>query len=252
MKDINLLINNGVNVNGSLELLGDIETYNDILNDFINGFEERMVKINTYKSSGELAKYAIDVHSLKSDSKYLGFTKLAELALNHELKSKEGDASYVNENYDSLVSEANRIYSLIKAYAGGEVTKEETSTGEKKILVADDSDVIRNIIIKMIGNKYKVIEASNGVDACNKITENVNDLEGLLLDLNMPETDGFSVLSFMKDNNLFMKIPVAIITGDDSKETIMKAFDYPIVDVLNKPFNENDVSRVILAMNNTK
>ncbi len=66
----------------------------------------------------------------------------------------------------------------------------------------------------------------------------------------MPESDGFNVLSFMKDNNLFMKISVAIITGDDSKETIMKAFDYPIVDVLNKPFNENDVNRVILAMNN--
>ena len=49
MKDINLLINGGVNVNGSLELLGDMDTYNDILSDFLKGYDERLNKIKTYK-----------------------------------------------------------------------------------------------------------------------------------------------------------------------------------------------------------
>ena len=60
------------------------------------------------------------------------------------------------------------------------------------------------------------------------------------------------VLEHLKANNLFAKIPVSIITGDDSRETVLKAFDYPIVDVLAKPFNESDVKRVITAMINFK
>ena len=49
-----------------------------------------------------MKNYAILAHAMKSDSKYLGFKKLAELALNHELKGKEDDSNYVNENYDEL------------------------------------------------------------------------------------------------------------------------------------------------------
>ncbi len=250
MKDINLLINSGVNVNGSLELLGDMDTYNDILSDFLNGYDERIGKIKAYKEAGEMPRYAIEVHALKSDSKYLGFTKLAELAYNHEMQSKANDVNYVNENYDSLIAEAERIHNLAKEYLGeGQNTEVQVSTGQKAILIADDSEIIRNIVTKMLGNEYRVIEATNGNEAVTKMSENLNDVVGLLLDLNMPEVDGFAVLSYMKENNLFLNIPVVIITGDDSKDTIMKAFEYPIVDVLNKPFNESDVQRVIMAMN---
>ncbi|MEG1310115.1 MAG: response regulator, partial [Bacilli bacterium] len=61
----------------------------------------------------------------------------------------------------------------------------------------------------------------------------------------MPNVDGFQVLEYFKNNNLFKKIPVSIITGDDSKEAIEKAFTYPIVDMLNKPFNEHDVKVIV-------
>ncbi len=305
MKDVNLLLTNGVNVNGSLELLGDIDTYNDILNDFLTGYDERMSKIKSYKETGEMPKYAIEVHALKSDSKYLGFTQLAELAYNHEMASKGSDINYVLSNYDSLVTEAERIHAIAKQYMGVEETPvsepveepvaepvveappvqpevapasvpvepvEVTSvqpevvpvapvqaapapvenSGLPALVVADDSEIIRNIIVKMLSTRYKIVEAVNGNDCATKISENLDNILGLLLDLNMPEVDGFAVLEFMKTNDLFKKIPVVIITGDDSKETIMKAFDYPIVDVLNKPFNESDVTRVINAMNSRK
>ena len=61
----------------------------------------------------------------------------------------------------------------------------------------------------------------------------------------MPNVDGFAVLEYMKENNLFTKIPVSIISGDSSKETIDRAFTYQIVDMLGKPFNESDVKRVV-------
>ena len=118
MKDVNLLISNGVDINSSLELFGDMETYNETLEDFLASAEEKLQQIQTYKETSDMPNYAILVHSLKSDSKYLGFTKLAELAYNHEMKSKANDTSYVNENYDELQKEIDRIIKIIKEYLG--------------------------------------------------------------------------------------------------------------------------------------
>ena len=67
----------------------------------------------------------------------------------------------------------------------------------------------------------------------------------ILLDLNMPRKDGFAVLDYMKQNNLFEKIPVSIISGDSSKETIERAFTYPIVDMLEKPFSDKSVKVIV-------
>lgn len=117
----------------------------------------------------------------------------------------------------------------------------------KNILVVDDSNVIRTILKKLIGTGYNVIEASGGNDAINMVDTNSN-IVGMFLDLNMPDVNGFDVLEHLKKINAFDRIPVAIITGDDSKETIYKAFDYKIVDVLNKPFNASDVNRIISSM----
>ena len=61
----------------------------------------------------------------------------------------------------------------------------------------------------------------------------------------MPRVDGFAVLDYMQANNLLTKFPVSIISGDSSKETIDKAFNYQIVDMLSKPFNEQSVKSVI-------
>ena len=254
--DVNILINAKINVNASIELLGDIETYNETLQDFLNEIDEKLANIEKYKNAQDMENYAILVHSLKSDSKYLGFTDLAQLALDHEMKSKEGDANYVNENYDTLIAELNRILLLIKEYMGnGSVSSEEPKAvvdSENKILVADDSNLVRNFVEKVVPTGYSVLAANDGEEAINYITSEVNSIKGILLDLNMPKVDGFQVLEFLKDNNLFVNIPVIIITGDNTKDTVMKAFDYPIVDVLNKPFTEGDVTSVVTKMINYK
>ena len=63
-----------------------------------------------------MTNYAILVHALKSDSKYLGFTALADISYKHELKSKESDINYINDNFDELMNELKRIIELIKKY----------------------------------------------------------------------------------------------------------------------------------------
>lgn len=112
----------------------------------------------------------------------------------------------------------------------------------KKIIIADDSKIISNIVARAFNGEYEVLVALNGREAIDMIKNNVDDsIIGILLDLNMPEVDGFAVLDYFKENNLFKRIPVCIITGDVQKERIDRAFNYDIVDVLAKPFTFENV-----------
>ncbi len=120
----------------------------------------------------------------------------------------------------------------------------------KAIIVADDSMIIKNIVEKALQDEYTVLKANNGKEAIDYITKKEYDIVGVLLDLNMPEYDGFMVLNYFKNNNLFSKYPVSIISGDDTKETIDRAFTYDIVDMLNKPFSSDNIKNIVNKMVN--
>jgi len=123
---------------------------------------------------------------------------------------------------------------------------------DKAIIVADDSMIIRNIIEKALSDEYVVLKAANGKEAIKHITDKKYDIVGMLLDLNMPESDGFVVLNYFKNNNLFKKYPIVIISGDDTKDTINKAFTYDIIDMLNKPFSGDKIKAMVSKMINLK
>ena len=115
-KDIEYLKKNRIDVEKGIELLGDIEMYNETLEEFMNNIEDRMKKLEKYKEEEKMEEYAIEVHALKSDSKYLGFKELAEIAYNQEMKSKENDIKYIKEKYSILKEEVDRIIKIIKEY----------------------------------------------------------------------------------------------------------------------------------------
>lgn len=255
MKDQNYLISNGVNVQESLELFGDMETYNASVVDFLTDANEKLNQLRNYKQISDMANYAIQVHALKSDAKYFGFDKLAELALDQEMKSKANDMYYISEHFDELEKETINAINIIKVYLGQETedaikAQQETVRSDvpkdKTILVVDDSEVIKKFIQKLFDNKYEILEAGDGAEALSILgSEAANKLAGVFLDLNMPNVNGFQVLDYFKNNDLFQKIPVSIITGVGSNELVARAYDYPIVEVLRKPFNENDIKRVV-------
>lgn len=110
------LESHGCDVNHALELLGDMEMYNMTINDFMSEVEAKWEKIVTYKNSGDMENYAIEVHSLKSDCKYLGFMTLAGIAYEHELKSKESDVSFVNDNFERLETEYKKVLEVARTY----------------------------------------------------------------------------------------------------------------------------------------
>lgn len=291
MYDVNFLISNGVDVNKSLELFGDIDTYNETVGEFLVSAKEKMAKLQKYKDDKDMPNYAIYVHSLKSDAKYFGFTKLADLAYDQEMKSKEGDMFYIYEHYQELIDEVEKTINIVKKYISPEsevapseekvptatsatVSPEEVASvassqapantpstplptssnvepaevySQKTILVVDDSNIIRNFVKRIFSENYNIGMAKDGEEALNIIKANVSNenIVAILLDLNMPKVDGFAVLTYMNEHQLFDSMPVSIISGDSSKDTINKAFTYPIIDMLGKPFTEGDVKRVI-------
>ena len=107
---------NNIDYKNGIELFGSMDMYNNMLSDWYKGINDKWSNIISYKNNKDMTNYSIEVHSLKSDSKYFGFTRLAELSLNHELKSKENDIEYVNNNFNELEIEYRRILNIVNNY----------------------------------------------------------------------------------------------------------------------------------------
>ena len=84
MRSTKYLIKNGVDVEKSLELFGDIKTYNDTIGEFLTSANSKLTKLSAYKNNKDMNNYAIYVHSLKSDARYFGLTKISDIAYEHE------------------------------------------------------------------------------------------------------------------------------------------------------------------------
>ena len=105
---------NDIDYKVGVEYFGNLELYDEMLSDWYNEIDEKWERILSNKDN--MKDYSVDVHSLKSDSKYFGFTKLAELSYDHELKSKEGNKDYIKEHFNELETEYKRVIEVVKKY----------------------------------------------------------------------------------------------------------------------------------------
>lgn len=239
MNDLNLLRNNNVDVESALNLWGDEESYKESLKEFYDSFVSKLINLENFKDQEDWENYTILVHSIKSEAKYIGFMKDAEEFYAHELKGKEKDGDYIKENFSHLRQTVMNMMKLLREYLGE----------KKNLLIADDSNLILNYMEKIVdSNNYNILKATDGKVALDYLTNHY--IYAILLDLNMPNVDGFEVLNYLKEHGLIDKIPVVIITGDDTLDTIQKAFSYPILDVLNKPFDEKKITSILDSIQN--
>lgn len=118
MRDVSILTDNGVNLESALEFLGDLSFYDETLEAFLSENEVRIPNIEKYRKNQNMEDYAILVHALKSDSKYLGFKNLADIAYVHELASKANNVDEVNKKYEDLLNEVDKVTEIAKKYLG--------------------------------------------------------------------------------------------------------------------------------------
>lgn len=113
---LNFLKQYGVDTEAGINNTMDFETYNEVLLDFLNSFPEDLNKANTYRINGDINNYVILVHALKSNCRTLGFMQMGELFYQHEMAGKQNNVEFINSNFNNLITEANKVYSILMAY----------------------------------------------------------------------------------------------------------------------------------------
>ncbi len=106
----------------------------------------------------------------------------------------------------------------------------------QKILIVDDSKFNRDILKEILGEKYNYLEAENGNQAIQMIGENIG-IDLMLLDINMPQMNGFEVLKIMKGSQCIEETPVIMISSEESVDTMREAYEMGITDYITRPFD---------------
>ena len=114
----------------------------------------------------------------------------------------------------------------------------KNDTTKKKILVIDDDDIFQAIVISMMSNKYNVITSKSGKDALPILIENKPDL--ILLDVVMPEMDGWETLHKIKGISLLEKVPIAFVTSLSEAEGRKHAENLGASEYFTKPLDKTD------------
>ncbi len=119
-----------------------------------------------------------------------------------------------------------------------------TMSEKEKILIADDSAMNRAILTEMLGDGYEILEAENGRQAVSIMQTNV-DID-LLLDIMMPEMDGFDVLAMMNKYHWIDDIPVIMISAENASSYVERAYDLGATDYISRPFDMAIVRRRVI------
>ena len=101
---------------------------------------------------------------------------------------------------------------------------------KNKILIVDDAEINRSLLADILSVEYDIMEASNGVEAVSLLNQYHADLSLILLDIVMPEMDGFEVLAIMNRNGWIQSIPVITISAETSSSNIEHAYDLGAAD----------------------
>jgi putative two-component system response regulator len=108
---------------------------------------------------------------------------------------------------------------------------------KKKLLIIDDIELNRAILREAFSKKYEVLEAENGLDGLKILKANANSLVCIFLDILMPVLDGFGVLEQLKNTSVMRTVPIFLITTETGDDIVKKAYDYGVVDFIQKPFD---------------
>ena len=114
---------------------------------------------------------------------------------------------------------------------------------KQKILIADDSEMNRELLAAILEEEYEIIQVNDGVQAVDCLQRQAEEISLLLLDIVMPHMDGFEVLSYMNKEHWIDSIPVVIISSENSPIYIKRGYDLGATDFIGKPFDANMVLR---------
>ncbi len=128
----------------------------------------------------------------------------------------------------------------------GGCTPLERISDKQKILIVDDSEMNRSILADMLGDEYEILEAENGNEGVAMLQKRGSEISLVLLDIVMPELDGFGVLNIMNKNRWIEDIPVIMISAESGSSHVERAFDLGVTDFISRPFDALIVRRRVV------
>lgn len=176
-----------------------------------------------------------------------------------QLSVSIGGAIFREGNIEDAVASADRQMYIAKNYKNMVVTewdengkkKEENSASEKlkqQILIVDDSEINREILKEILKEDYRILEVANGEECLEQLERYGTGISLVLLDIVMPEIDGFEVLAAMNQNHWIEDIPVIMISSEDSDSYIRRAYEMGVSDYISRPFDAKIVYQRVLNM----
>ena len=111
-----LLKENGIDVDAALSFVGNMKNYDDLLREFYNEVDDKLKQLQEAKDDNDMKNYAILVHGLKSECRFLGINKFADQAYEQEKASKEGNSEFINDHYMELLISKKKTKDIIKKY----------------------------------------------------------------------------------------------------------------------------------------
>lgn len=155
--------------------------------------------------------------------------------------SEDGQIDEAIAKADQLMYKAKDHKAQVITECDKTIFKKEKIQNKPRILIVDDSEFNRAILKEILEGTYEIIEADGGNEALHKIDEYGMKISLVLLDIIMPEKDGFEVLKYMEEERLISDIPVIIISSEDSANYIRRAYEMGVSDYINRPFDANIV-----------
>ena len=153
-----------------------------------------------------------------------------------------------NETIDEAIARADHLMYKAKDYKAIVVTEcdkkmpdDEETKNKPRIMIVDDSEFNREILSEILQEDYEIVEAESGREALHKLGEYGLGISLVLLDIIMPEMDGFEVLKHMTEEYWISDIPVIMISSEDSENYIRRAYEMGVTDYINRPFDANIV-----------
>lgn len=117
----------------------------------------------------------------------------------------------------------------------------QSNKARKTVLIVDDTAFNRELLTEILNDEYDILEAENGVQAVKMIETRSDEIAIVLLDIVMPEMDGFGVLDYMNEHDWIESIPVIMISSENTSDFVERAYAGHVTDFISRPFDTSIV-----------
>ena len=167
-----------------------------------------------------------------------------------------GGAMFTHGRMEEAITKADRLMYMAKGHKNTVVTrwdlKQNTDEMEKRnlpqLLVVDDSEMNREILKEILGKEYRILEACDGNEALEMLEQYGTEISLVLLDIIMPQMDGFEVPAYMNRDKWIEDIPVIMISSEGSESYIRRAYELGASDYISRPFDTKVVYQRVINM----